>query len=310
MSPGAPSGGAPGPGDGALQIFTAERARLVGLAYRMLGAPEEAEDVVQEAWIRWQGVDPTRIDRPAAWLTTVVTRLALDRLGAAQRRREIHVGPWIPEPVPTGPGDDPAEIIGGAETLTLGFLRVLETLRPLERAVFVLHEVFGVPLRDVAATVGRTETATRQIARRARQRVRDGRPRVDPDPADAERLTEAFVAAVVEGRLTRLVGMLTDDVVLISDGGPGVAAARRPVRGPDRVARFLTNTARRSLDDRVEVRFVGVNGRPGILVLRHGEPLSLAVPAWRDGRTAEILLIRNPAKLAAFHRRWVAAGAR
>ena len=283
--------------------FTLERPRLVSLAYRMTGTADDAEDVVQDAWLRWRGADHAAIENPAGWLTTVTTRLAIDRLTSARARREVYVGPWLPEPwVPTAEGPD-AEAV---ETLTLGFLRVLETLAPVERAVFLLHDVFGYPFAEVAATVERSEAATRQIAKRARDRVRDGRPRVDPDPKDAERLATAFLAAVVEGDLDALTGLLTDDVVSISDGGPDHRAARRPVLGPGRVARLLTNLATR-FQPGDEVHPVEVHGEPAWYLLRDGRPFTLMVFTWREGRVAEILAIVNPEKMRRFHEAWTTA---
>ena len=283
--------------------FALERPRLVSLAYRMTGTADDAEDVVQDAWLRWERADHASIDNPAGWLTTVTTRLAIDRLTSARARREVYVGPWLPEPwAPTADAPD----AGAAETLTLGFLRLLETLAPVERAVFLLHDVFGYPFAEVAATVDRSEPATRQIAKRARERVRDGRPRLEPDAGDAERLAGAFLTAVVEGDLAALTGLLTDDVVSISDGGPDHRAARRPVVGPHRVARLLTNLSTR-FGPTDELHPVEVHGQPAWYVLRDGRPYTLMVFTWRDGRVAEILAIVNPDKMRRFHDAWKAA---
>lgn len=204
----------------------------------MLGTPDDADDVVQDAWLRWQSVDRSTITEPAAWLTTVTTRLAIDRLRSARRRREVYVGPWLPEPLPAG-DDQPFSSIAAAESLTLAFLTVLERLEPVERAVFLLHDVFGYPFAEVATYVERSEPAARQIAKRARDRVQAERPRVDADPEHAEELAAAFLGAVVEGDVEVLRRLLTDDVVHLSDGGPHRRAARRPVVGSDRVARLL-----------------------------------------------------------------------
>lgn len=282
--------------------FAAERPRLVSLAYRMTGTADDADDVVQDAWLRWQRADHGAIENPAGWLTTVTTRLAIDRLTSARARREVYVGPWLPEPWAPAAGAPDGTT---AETLTLGFLRVLETLAPVERAVFLLHEVFGYPFAEVAAVVERTEPASRQIAKRARDRVRDGRPRLAPDPEDAERLAGAFLAAVVEGDLDALTGLLTDDVVSISDGGPDHRAARRPVVGPHRVARLVANLAHR-LGEGDQFHPVQVHGQPAWYVLRDGRPYNLMVFTWQGGRVAEILAIVNPDKLRRFHEAWLA----
>jgi RNA polymerase sigma-70 factor (ECF subfamily) len=291
--------------DPSIELFEAERSRLTSLAYRMLGTPDDADDVVQEAWLRWERADRPSIDRPPAWLTTVTTRLAIDRLTSAQRRREVYVGPWLPEPL-VAVVDDPLDQVASSETLTLGFLRVLETLGPVERAVFLLHDVFGMPFAEVATAVERTEATTRQIAKRARERVQAGRPRVEPDPAEIEELSLAFLGAVLDGDIERLAGMLTDDVVHLSDGGPDHHAARRPVRGPTQVARLMINIARRELRPDDGFHWVEVNGQFGSYVVREGEPFLLTVLGWRDGKVAETLSIVNPDKLRRFHLSWLA----
>lgn len=288
-------------------VFEAERPHLRGLAYRMTGTPDDADDVLQDVWIRWQRTDRSAIVNPAAWLTTVTTRVAVDRLTSATARREQYVGPWLPEPL-DGPSVDPSDRAEAADSLTLGFLRVLETLRPLERAVFLLHDVFDMPFSEVATTVGREEAATRQIAKRARERVRDGRPRLDPPSAEVRELSEAFLAAIVEGDVGRLATMLTDDVVHVSDGGPDHRAARRPVVGAHQVSMLLVNLARREWRPTDEFHWVEVNGQPGGYIIRDGEPYLLTVLGWRDRRVAEVMAIVNPDKLAHFHRSWCASG--
>lgn len=286
--------------------FDAERRRLTSLAYRMTGTPDDADDVVQEVWIRWQRTDRSTIDNEAAWLTTVTTRVAIDRLTSAQARRELYIGPWVPEPMTPadGPSADPADVVVSSDSLTLGFLRVLETLDPTERAVFLLHDVFAVPFAEVAVAVDRNEAATRQMARRAREKVRDGRPRLTPAPAEVQELSDAFLAAILEGDVDRLTTMLTDDVVHISDGGPDHRAARRPVRGPEKVARLFVNLARREWLPTDELHWVDVNGQPGAYVVRDGEPYLLTVLNWRDRQVAEAIAIVNPDKLRHFHESW------
>jgi RNA polymerase sigma-70 factor, ECF subfamily len=285
--------------------FEAERPRLAALAYRMLGTPDDADDVVQDAWLRWAAADHEAIVEPAAWLTTVTTRIAIDRLRSARRRREVYVGPWLPEPLPVGGEDDPFAAAATAESLTLGFLTVLERLEPVERAVFLLHDVFGYPFADVAATVDRTETAARQIARRARERVQAERTRVDADPERAGELAGAFLGAVVEGDVDALRRLLTDDVVHLSDGGPHRRAARRPVVGADRVARLLVNLASR-IQPGTQVDPVRVNGELGWYATVDGRPELVLVPSFRDGRVASVLAVLNPDKLARFHAAWLA----
>ncbi len=301
------------------EVFEAERPGLERLAYRMLGTPDDADDIVQEAWLRWQRAAFDEIDNPAAWLTTVTTRLAIDRLTSARRRREVYVGPWLPEPLTiesldaatvraasSGPSSDPATLAVGSESLELGLLRVLETLGPVERAVFLLHDVFGYPFDEISPIVDKSAAATRQIARRARDRVRSGRPRIEAEPAEIGAWAEAFLGAVVEGDLGGLMDMLTDDVVHISDGGAERHAARRPVVGADRVARLLVNLTARGLEAGDDLHWLRVNGQVGLYVTRGGEPNLLAVVSWRDGKVAELLALVNPAKLARFHQRWLA----
>ena len=304
---------------GATDVFEAERDRLRRLAYRMLGTPDDADDVVQDVWLRWQRTRFDGIDNPAAWLTTVTTRLAIDRLKSARRRREVYVGPWLPEPLTidslgadatrvdrAASSTDPAMLAVGNESLELGLLRVLETLGPVERAVFLLHDVFGYPFEQISPIIDKSAAATRQIAKRARDRVRSGRPRVDTEPADVTAWSEAFLGAVVEGDLDALMGMLTLDAVHISDGGAERHAARRPVVGADRVARLLVNLAARDFRAGDEVHWIRVNGQVGLYVIRDGEPNLLSVVSWRGGRVAELLAIVNPTKLARVHERWLA----
>lgn len=290
-----------------LAMFEAERPRLRGLAYRMTGTPDDADDVLQEVWIRWQRADRVAIDNSAAWLTTVTSRVALDRLGSAQARRERYVGPWLPEPL-AAVDPLPDDIVESADSLTLGFLRVLETLQPIERAVFLLHDVFDMPFAEVADAVERSEPATRQIAKRARDRVRDGRPRVTPEPREVGALADAFLAAMLEGDVDTLMTMLTDDVVHVSDGGADHHAARRPVRGPHQVARLFVNLAKRNFRADDEFHEVAVNGQPGLYIVRDGAPYLLTVLSWRGDQVTEALSIVNPDKLAHFHDAWTRSG--
>jgi len=292
------------PDAGAVEVFEAERSRLTGLAYRMLGTADDADDVVQDTWLRWEAADRSAIAEPAAWLTTVATRIAIDRLRSARHRREVYVGPWLPEPLPAV-DDAPFAAAATSESLTLGFLTVLERLEPVERAVFLLHDVFGYPFVDVAASVDRTEAAARQIAKRARERVQGARPRVDADPDHAEELAAAFLAAIVHGDLDALKVMLTEDVLHLSDGGAERRAARRPIVGPERVARFLISIAGRA-EPGTQVDQVRVNGEIGWYLTVDGRPDTVLVPSFRDGLVASVLAVRNPDKLARFHAAWLA----
>ncbi|MEM8903109.1 MAG: RNA polymerase sigma factor SigJ [Actinomycetota bacterium] len=274
--------------------FAAERDRLFGLAYRMTGSVADAEDVVQEAWIRWDAADRSTIHTPAAWLTTVTSRLALDRLRSAQVRRERYVGPWLPEPLLTD--DQPADVVEHAETLTLGFLCVLDRLDPRERAAFLLHDVFGHPFAEVAETLELSEANARQIASRARRRVRDDDRRGRSDRTDVDGLVEAFLAAAVAGEEDRLVELLAADVVVVSDGGPEQRAARRPIEGVERVVRFLVNISKRRPVG-TEAVLTAVNGGPGLVVHRPGEsPVVMAFEV-DDGRIRTIRSMLNPDKV-------------
>jgi len=275
-------------------VFSAERPRLLGLAYRMLGSLADAEDVVQEAWLRWHRPDAATIERPAAWLTTVVTRLSLDRLRTIERRREAYVGPWLPEPVALGPGpEDTAEL---AESLTLGFLVLLDRLGPVERAVFLLADVFGESYRTIAVTVGRSEEACRQIASRARRRLREersGAPSVEVSAA----VVEGLVAAIATGDVHATMRLLDPGVVLVSDGGPDRHAARRPVVGPDRVARLLVNLAKRLPPDRVELDFPTINGAPAFVIREEGRVVLVLTVETAHGRIGSVRMILNQGKL-------------
>lgn len=287
----------PDTADDALATFERERPRLRSVAYRMLGSMADAEDVVQDAWLRWERLDDVgraAIERPAAWLTTVTSRLALDRLKSAQHLREEYVGPWLPEPVLTD--DDPAATVELAESLTLGFLVVLERLGPVERAVFLLADVFGEPFAAIAPVVERSEEACRQIASRARRRVREERGVFHPAAARRDDLVQAFMAACAFGQIDELRRVLTDDVVLVSDGGREVHAARRPVVGFDRVARLLANLAKRMP---VDTAFTPheVNGEGGLVFARNGVAWLVMAFEIVDERIIAIRLVLNPDKL-------------
>lgn len=277
-------------------VFAGERSRLLGLAYRILGSLVDAEDVVQDVWIRWSGtVGPDReeIERPAAWLTTVTTRICLDRLKSARRRRETYVGPWLPEPILTGPG--PEEAAEVAETLTLGFLAMLERLDPTSRVVFLLTDVFGYDSTEVSRAVGKSPAACRQIAVRARRRIRDAKPsrHTPADRAIADRL----MAAIAAGDTQAAMALMSEDVVLVTDGGPKRHAARRPVVGPWRVTRFLTNVAAR-IAPSVVVEPVTVNAAAGFRLTDAAREQDGAIAIdVTDGVVSAIWVVTNPDKL-------------
>ena len=219
--------------------FVTHRSLLFTVAYEMLGSAADAEDVVQETWLRWADVDRAEVRDPRAYLVRIVTRQALNRLRTLARRREEYVGEWLPEPLPTSP--DVAEDVEFAESVSIAMLTVLETLAPAERAVFVLREVFDLPYADIAAAVDKTPAAVRQIAHRAREHVAARRPRIqEVDRAEHQQVVDRFLAALRTGDLQVLLDVLAPDVVLVADGGGEVAAVRRPVVGRDRVATLLS----------------------------------------------------------------------
>ena len=275
--------------------FETQRARLMGVGYRILGSVVDAEDAVQEAWLRWNGIDRSRIDNPEAFLTTVVTRLALDRLRRVKARRETYTGPWLPEPIAVDA--DPATAAELADSLSMALLVVLETLSPLERAAFVLREVFQVPYAEVAETLGRDEPAVRQLVHRARQRVDDGRARFQADRATHTATVQAFVAACASADLDALLAVLSPDVVAIGDGGGVARAPRRPVHGPDKVGRLMLGiTAKASPDLAYALEMF--NGRIGIVARQDGRAVGVLSFTVADGRVSTIHVMANPAKLA------------
>lgn len=288
------------------EVFERARPRLLGVAYRMLGTVADAEDIVQEAWLRWQSSEVTP-ERPDAWLTTVTARLALDLLRSAQHRRERYTGPWLPEPVTTEP--EPDEMAIRAESLTLGFFAVLESLSPLERAVFLLADVFAVPYAQIAPTVDRSEVACRQIASRARRRLRAARPprgdtQATAPPSEAQwRLVDTFTTALATGDVTGALRCLAPDSVLVSDGGAQRHAARRPVVGPDRIVRFLGNLTKRFVGA-YEVAPAVLNGWPGLVFRAAGVPDLAAAFDVADSGVRGIYLMNNPDKLRHLDATW------
>ncbi|MBB0244389.1 RNA polymerase sigma-70 factor [Streptomyces alkaliphilus] len=273
--------------------FVTHRGLLFTVAYEMLGSAADAEDVVQETWLRWAGAEREKVREPRAYLVRIVTRQALNRLRTVARRREEYVGEWLPEPLLTGP--DVAEDIELAESVSLAMLTVLETLRPTERAVFVLREVFDVPYAEIAVAVGRTPTAVRQIAHRAREHVAARRPRNRVDRAEREAVVERFMAAVREGDLRGLLDVLAPDVVVVADGGGIARAARRPIEGAHRVAPLLAGLAER--EPGLEVTPILLNGEPGMRLVLWGELIAVAGVVIEEGRITRVHAVRNPEKL-------------
>ncbi|MBE2319871.1 RNA polymerase sigma-70 factor [Solirubrobacter sp. CPCC 204708] len=274
--------------------FVTHRSLLFTVAYEMLGSAADAEDVVQETWLRWEPIDRDEIVDPRAYLVRIVTRQALNRLRTLRRRREDYVGEWLPEPLLTTP--DIAEDVELAESVSIAMLTVLETLKPHERAVFVLKEVFDFPYEDIAAAVEKSPAAVRQIAHRAREHVAARRPRIEVDRAEQERVVAQFMTAIESGDIQLLLNVLAPDVVIVADGGGEVGAALRPIRGPKTVARLLSRF-RSFVPDAVVVP-MHVNGMPGTRIELDGALDTVISLVVENGRVSRIYSIRNPRKLA------------
>jgi len=289
---GAPSYASTG---GAAESFEPHRRRLTGLAYRMLGSLADAQDTVQDAFLRWQSTDRSDVENPGAWLTRVVTRLALDQLKSARARRETYVGPWLPEPIVEDLAVDSIE--SHAQDLSFAMMLALERLSPLERAAFLLHDVFDVPFAEVAGTLGRSEAACRQLAARARSQIRKGRPRFRASEAEAQSLLTAFYEAARSGDTETLGRVLAEDVVCHTDGGGKRLAALNVVVGRAKIQRFYRARARKTGSGAVLDRFVRINGLPGYITTEaDGLPQATALEIV-DGRIVAIYVVRNPDKL-------------
>jgi RNA polymerase sigma factor (sigma-70 family) len=277
-------------------VFETHRPRLVRLAYRMLGSVAEAEDIVQDGWLRWRTVDPDEIREPAAWLTRTVTRLCLDQIKSARSRRETYVGSWLPEPL-VGSFDPTQE--DQADDLTLTLMMALERLSPLERAAFLLHDVFGVAFEEVGRTLDRDATAVRQLASRARKHVQDARPRFPVAREEGDRIAQAFFAASRDGDLKALGAMLAEGAVLYADGGGKVHAFHNPIRGLARLLRLFAGLRRKYGPDAfTQLRPMWIDGLPGYASLERGQVLQTTALDIRDGRIVGIYMTRNPDKLA------------
>jgi RNA polymerase sigma-70 factor, ECF subfamily len=274
--------------------FERERRHLFGVAYRLLGTVSDAEDAVQDTFLRWEQADQGAVDNPGGWLTTVITRLCIDQLRSARARRETYVGPWLPEPMLQETDDLPARVALD-ESVSLAMLVVLETLSPAERAVFVLPDVFGLSFEEIAAMVERTPAACRQLAARARGNVKARRPRFDADADRQRQVVAAFLDATTSGDLPSLLRMLDQSVVLRADGGGKVRAAGRPVRGPEKVGQLLLGGLK--WYPGMTVRRIAVNGGTGALVTHDDRVIAGVGVTVADGRITEIDLVVNPDKL-------------
>ncbi len=281
------------------EVFAASRAGMFAIAYRMLGSVMDAEDVVQDAYLRWAEAPEAEIRSPRAYLTTIVTRLAINRLQSARAQRETYVGPWLPEPLVTDPDPDPEAKAELADSLSMAFLVLLERLSPVERAVFLLHEVFDLEYAEIARIVDKTEDNCRQLVARAKKHVSAPRPRFGVDRAQAEQLVRRFTEASRAGDLDGLIAVLADDITLYADGGGKVpGAARQPLKGPIAVARGAMGVSRRLATEPITVRHASINGQPGVIAYLAGKPLSALVFDIRGGRIQTIYSVANPDKLA------------
>jgi len=283
--------------DAQTALFQQHRPRLFGLAYRMLGTPGDAEDVLHDAWLRWHEQDTALLDDPEAWLVTVTTRLALDRLRRAKTERQHHVGPWLPEPL-IAEEEEPQTKAERGESLQISFLLMLERLSAEERAAFLLHDIFDYSHAEAAAMLGIAEDACRQRAHRAKQRLREGRPRFTHAPEAQQRLLEKFMQAMQQPTPDVLKSLFADDVILLADGGGRATAVLRPLHGNDRVARLYTQIATRYQTVEAVHRLQWLNGAPALLTWVEGE---LATVMWIETDGEQIVAIqslRDPLKLA------------
>jgi len=280
------------PPDEATLIFEAHRPRLARLAYRMLGSISEADDVVQDAWLRWRQVDLATVKAPPSFLSRIVTRLCLDVMKSARARKESYVGSWLPEPM-----IDEEEAID-QDDLTLTLMMALERLSPLERAAFLLHDVFGLQLDEVATTLDRDAGAVRQLAVRARKHVQDAKPRYPVAPQQGEQIVQAFFTATRSGDVAALRAMLAQDVVLKSDGGGKVHAFLNAIVGIERVVRLFAGLDRKGIYSTADmIRPIWIDGLPGYVSFERGDVLQTTALAIEDGRITGIFMTRNPDKL-------------
>jgi RNA polymerase sigma-70 factor (ECF subfamily) len=272
--------------------FARHRSLLFTVAYEMLGSASDAEDVVQETWLRWSGVDQSEVRDPRAYLVRIVTRQALNRVRTVERRREDYVGEWLPEPLLTSP--DIAEDVELAESLSMAMLTVLETLGPTERAVFVLREVFDTPYDEIAAALDKTSASVRQIAHRAREHVAARRPRVPVSATEQQEAVDRLFGAIRGGDLQGLLDVLAPDVVVVADTGGFAPAARRPIVGAERVANFLLRMPEQA---ELTVTPMWLNGSPAVLIAIPGEADTAVSFTVEDGRVTHVYAVRNPHKL-------------
>ena len=279
-----------------LEAFNQERKLLFAIAYRMTGSVVDSEDLLQETFLRWQHAPDEEITSPQAYLSTIVTRLAIDYLRSAKVRREVYIGPWLPEPLLTSEALSPFDSYEQQESISNAFLVLLESLSPVERAVFLLREVFDYEYSEIAAIVNKSEANCRQLFKRARQRVTERQSRYEVSEEEQQELVVKFATACTTGDLNGLISLLAEDIVIYTDGGGVVQAARNPIHSPDKVARFLLGIINRT-PERYTVRFTSLNGQPGMIAYLEGHPLTTLALDIYNGKLQNIYLVANPDKL-------------
>jgi RNA polymerase sigma-70 factor (ECF subfamily) len=286
------------PTDERAAIFTETRPLLFSIAYRMLGSVADAEDIVQDAYLRWQRTPDLDVREPRAYLTTVVTRLAINELRSARAQRETYVGPWLPEPLVTEHAPDSSAAVELAESLSMAFLVMLERLSPIERAVLLLHDVFDFDYAEIARIIDKSEANCRQLLSRAKKHVVADEARFDVDREQAARLAQQFTEAASAGDMDGMLALLAEDITLWADGGGKVpGAALQPIHGADAVARFIAGRAGRFAPSERSTRLAEINGQPGMLVYVSGRPLTALIFHVRDGRIRALYAVGNPDKL-------------
>ena len=281
---------------GETDTFNNYRNYLFAIAYRMLGSAMDAEDMVQETFLRWQNRSEAEIESPKSYLAAIITRLCIDQLRSAQVQRETYVGSWLPEPILMESTQNSEGMVAMSESISMAFMLLLESLSPTERAVYLLREIFDYEYREIAQIVDKSEANCRQIVRRAKQHIKNGRPRFQTTPAEQQHLLLEFTQACLNGDLTGLMAVLADDVVEYSDGGGKVSAATRPIHGADRVARFTLGILKKAPPNMTQ-QFGMVNGEPAIIAFIENEPIVVMVFEIGNGRIQNIYTINNPDKL-------------
>jgi RNA polymerase sigma-70 factor, ECF subfamily len=287
----------PGLDGNRLEMFHRHRKRLLAIAYRMLGSASDAEDMVQETFIRWQS-SQLEVESPEAFLVTVISRLCLNHLQSAQVKREQYFGHWLPEPVLTGPSADFYLDSQVDDSISMAFLVLLERLTPMERAVFLLREVFDYDYAEVANIVEQSEANCRQILRRARQHLKQGRPRFDASPKQQEELLHKFIQASSQGDMEGLLALISKEIVLYADGGGKATAVPNPIYGAENVVRFLDGARRKFLPSDLVRTVSQINGAPSVVSYLHGRPHSVLILNVQNGRIGNIYIVSNPDKLA------------